>query len=315
MVGTFDLYIRRVLRQVHPDTGVTNDVIQQLNSVLTTLGKKLSARAGELAKSRGAQTVTARDVQTAVRSLLPGELSKHAVSEGVKAVTKFKVTTKGKLSARAGLQFPVARTATLMRENVCLDRLGASAAVYLAAVLEYLSAEMLELAGNAARDKKKHRITVRHLYLAVESDEELHGLMKLAGICLAGGGVVPDIDSRLLPAKKKALARGGTREEPAAHRWRPGTVALRDVRKQQKDSNCLIFGLLPTGRYVREASQELTDKPVRFSADGLTLFQHSLEQYLTKLVSKANKLALHAGRQRVTKADIQLARSVTDELV
>ncbi|EEQ97488.1 histone H2A.1, putative [Perkinsus marinus ATCC 50983] len=73
--------------------------------------------------------------------------------------------------------------------------------VYLAAVLEYLVAEILELAGNAARDHKKSRIIPRHIQLAVRNDEELNKF--LAGVTLASGGVLPNIHTTLLPKKSK----------------------------------------------------------------------------------------------------------------
>ena len=79
-------------------------------------------------------------------------------------------------SARAGLQFPVGRIHCFLREGRG-ERVGAGAPVYLAAVLEYLSAEILELAGNAARDNKKSTIIPRHLQLAVRNDEELYKLV------------------------------------------------------------------------------------------------------------------------------------------
>ena len=116
-------------------------------------------------------------------------------SSGKKAVTK---------SAKAGLQFPVGRVARYLKKGKFASRIGAGAPVYLAAVLEYLAAEVLELAGNAARDNKKTRIVPRHIQLAVRNDEELSKL--LAGVTIASGGVLPNIHSVLLGKKGKAAA-------------------------------------------------------------------------------------------------------------
>ena len=102
-------------------------------------------------------------------------------------------------SAKAGLQFPVGRIGRYLRQGKYATRMGAGAPVYLAAVLEYLCAEILELAGNAARDNKKSRIVPRHITLAVKNDEELNRL--LGGVTIAAGGVLPNIHAVLLPKK------------------------------------------------------------------------------------------------------------------
>ncbi|KIK68553.1 hypothetical protein GYMLUDRAFT_36004 [Collybiopsis luxurians FD-317 M1] len=102
-------------------------------------------------------------------------------------------------SAKAGLQFPVGRVHRLLKKGNYAQRVGAGAPVYLAAVLEYLAAEILELAGNAARDNKKQRIVPRHLQLAIRNDEELNKL--LGDVVISQGGVVPHIESQLLPSK------------------------------------------------------------------------------------------------------------------
>eukprot|EP00878_Enallax_costatus_P000986 GHUV01001118.1.p1 GENE.GHUV01001118.1~~GHUV01001118.1.p1 ORF type:complete len:142 (+),score=29.86 GHUV01001118.1:166-591(+) len=115
-------------------------------------------------------------------------------------------------SSKAGLQFPVGRLARYLRKGRYAERIGAGAPVYLAAVLEYLSAEVLELAGNAARDNKKNRIVPRHIQLAIRNDEELSKL--LGNVTIASGGVLPNIHTHLLPKSKggkggKAATGGG----------------------------------------------------------------------------------------------------------
>merc|ERR1711972_486267 len=122
---------------------------------------------------------------------------------------KSKVKSKSR-SNRAGLQFPVGRVHRLLRKGNYAKRVGAGAPVYLTAVMEYLAAEILELAGNAARDNKKTRIIPRHLQLAIRNDEELNKL--LAGVNIAQGGVLPNIQAVLLP-KKSASSKSGQSQE------------------------------------------------------------------------------------------------------
>eukprot|EP01090_Pellita_catalonica_P020487 TRINITY_DN7349_c0_g1_i1.p1 TRINITY_DN7349_c0_g1~~TRINITY_DN7349_c0_g1_i1.p1 ORF type:complete len:150 (-),score=23.85 TRINITY_DN7349_c0_g1_i1:45-452(-) len=105
-------------------------------------------------------------------------------------------------SVRAGLQFPVGRIHRHLKEGRYAARIGAGAPVYLAAVLEYLVAEILELAGNASRDNNRIRIIPRHIQLAVRNDEELNKLLQ--NVTIASGGVIPNIHSVLIPKKSKS---------------------------------------------------------------------------------------------------------------
>ncbi|RSH80247.1 histone H2A.Z [Apiotrichum porosum] len=122
--------------------------------------------------------------------------SKTTGGKGGKAKTSSETKVLTTRSSKAGLQFPVGRIHRFLRnKNANNIRVGAKAAVYVAAIMEYLTAEVLELAGNAAKDLRVKRITPRHLQLAIRGDEELDLLIRAT---IAGGGVLPHIHKSLV---------------------------------------------------------------------------------------------------------------------
>ncbi|TRY72717.1 hypothetical protein TCAL_01138 [Tigriopus californicus] len=86
---SYAIYIYKVLKQVHPDTGISSKAMSIMNSFVNDIFERIAGEASKLAHYNKRSTITSREVQTAVRLLLPGELAKHAVSEGTKAVTKY----------------------------------------------------------------------------------------------------------------------------------------------------------------------------------------------------------------------------------
>lgn len=213
---TFETYIRKILKQVHPHSGIDSDTMAQLDQIAKRIVHMITEEAKKIAIEREVVTISSKDIQTAVRIILPGELSKHAVTEGTKAVTKFNTSDKGNkenpksVKERAGLTMDPPRVETFIRgkdqtgKPTLGMKVGSGVSVYTAAVLEYLLAELLELGGNVSRDYDRVRINPRHLFMAVQGDEEVSVLFDKMGIVMTNVGVIPHIHRNLLPKKKKS---------------------------------------------------------------------------------------------------------------
>jgi histone H2A len=237
--GKFDIYISRVLKQVHPDCSISANTKSQVDYFLNLLAVKIIEQVVSMLSGR--KTVSSRDIQSAIRIILPGELAKHAISEGTKAVTKYVAgyglknttgrSTKKDRSAKAGLQFSVSRVENIIRDNTNA-RVGEGAPVYLAAVLEYITAELLELSGNAARDNRKTIIQPRYLMMAIENDEELKKLEQTINFDVLGGGVIPNIHAVLLrtPKEKKSKKSKTPKAKKSSTSRRKRTVSRRKKR-------------------------------------------------------------------------------------
>ncbi|XP_033969857.1 uncharacterized protein LOC117469537 [Trematomus bernacchii] len=205
---SYAIYVYKVMKQVHPDTGISSKAMGIMNCFVSDIFERIAGEASRLAHYNKRRTITSREIQTAVRLLLPGELAKHAVSEGTKAVTKYTRTT-------------MARTKQTARKST--------------------------------------------------------------------GGKAPRKQLATKAARKSAPATGGVKKP---HRYRPGTVALREIRRYQKSTELLIRKL-PFQRLVREIAQDFkTD--LRFQSSAVMALQESSEAYLVGLFEDTNLCAIHA---------------------
>lgn len=170
----FDLYIQRVFKQVNPNGKLKKAAREFINEIIDKFLKEMIPMIITLTEHKRTITISARDVQSVIRILFTRQLSKHAISEGVKAVTRYvsfinKDKKKTSYATKAGLIFPPTRVRKIMEDmapNYRTDiRIGETAPIYLTAVLEYLIAEILAVGGN--------NVTVDDIKKGIEKDDEL----------------------------------------------------------------------------------------------------------------------------------------------
>ncbi|XP_030075806.1 uncharacterized protein LOC115480962 [Microcaecilia unicolor] len=208
---SYAIYVYKVLKQVHPDTGISSKAMNIMNSFVNDIFERIAGEASRLAHYNKRSTITSREIQTAVRLLLPEELL-----------------------------------------------------------------------SNMARTKQTARKST--------------------------GGKAPRKQLATKAARKSAPATGGVKKP---HRYRPGTVALREIRRYQKSTELLIRKL-PFQRLVREIAQDFkTD--LRFQSSAVMALQEASEAYLVGLFEDTNLCAIHAKRVTIMPKDIQLARRIRGE--
>ncbi|KAI4979187.1 hypothetical protein ZWY2020_015940 [Hordeum vulgare] len=181
-------------------------------------------------------------------------------------------------SVKAGLQFPVGRIGRYLKKGRYAWRVGSGAPVYLVTVLEYLAAELPELAGNAAKDNKKTRIIPRHLLLAVRNDQELGRL--LAGVTIAHDGVIPNINPVLHPKKSPAAAEKEATKGCGSPIWRGSSELAATRAKDNKKT-----------RIIRHTARDPQRPGARRAARGVTIAQWRHPQHQLRAAPKKSPAA------------------------
>ena len=309
----FETYISKVLKQVSDKNGITSNSKQQLNSMVCIIAKEISSTVIRLTEIAKKKTLSDKEVSNAITILFSGDLATNSIREGVKSVEKSQNKKSNNQSSKgssrqdkAGIIFPPSIAEKFLRNfglsNVMVT---STAPVFLAAVLEYLVAEILDLSSKSANRNKRIRITIRDLQLSVSQDQELCELFNKLNISFLGGGVVPYIHSCLslkkTRKKKKVSDNLGTKKN---HRFRPGTVALREIKKYQKMSNCLTFAKFPFERFVRSVVHKHKEG-MKISKNVFVILQYYIEQSIVTFLKESNAVAIHSGRVKLMINDIE----------
>lgn len=307
--ANFSIYIMRLLKATNKNMSIGSKALHSMNSITISLAKAFSDSVNGYITNK---TITSQKIQDVVKFLLPDELAKHAISKACKSVSCYNASCQGSDTAkidhrkRANIVFPPGLAQKFIRKFGKLSvRVGVTAGVYLAAVLEYIITEVLSLASAEATKDKRVRIKPRHILLGVSNDADMNELLhtKLQ-VVIPEGGVVPNIHPNLL-VRNHAPRRHKKIEGVAhKHRFRPGTVALRNIRKQQKSASMQIQHAPFRRACMAIASQHTTKDKPRFGAEFLEILQEFVESRLVSWFEGANMLALHCGRQTVAVKDI-----------
>jgi histone H2A len=287
----FEIYISKVLKQISPQNGITLNAKQQLNSFLCILLKEISSMVSELTKISKKKTISVKEIKNALSIILFGELLNCCIREGDKACDSFSNETKGSRHVRANIIFPPSLIDKFLR-NGSLS-VASLAPVYLAAVLEFITFEILDISVKNCRERKHNRITVRDMELAVRNDIELDTLFRKYNIMFLGGGVVPFIHNSFKTSTK--------------------SIALKNIKKQQKISDSLVLAKSPFEKLVRHILKENSSEHSKIGKDVFTVLQYFIEQYIIDLLYNANYLTIHAGRIKLIPSDIQLYSSFMNQ--
>lgn len=322
----FETYIKRVQMKVHPDLQIIKTTLGQLSELAVILVKNFGRIALDAKNRQNKKTITPREIEYAVNVSLEKDLALHARVEGEKAVERYKTVAEtvdkpvdGKkkpqpLQVKAGLIVSVSRCVNYLREFN--SRIGVSAAIYMAAVIEFIMSEILELAGIVTKGNEAVKIKSRDVFFAIENDDELKSLASKLNIEFGEAGVLPKIRPELLPdegiKKKNAAARrkhGKDAPKEKVHKFLPGTVSLREIKKYQKGTELLMTKShfrRNIKSFLREYSTD--EENTSFSRGVWLSLQDFVELRLVKIFDESQERAIKAKRQAVTGKDIQKAQ-------
>ena len=327
----FETYIVKLLKQISDKKGITTNAKQQLNAILCTVARLISKTSADMTIFAKKKTMSDGDVLVAAKALFSGELMEKIVDDARESVIAYRSNPKGKKSEtvnrqdRAGIIFPPSIAEKFLRNfghsSIMVTN---TAPVCLAAILEIFTRDILSNAQEI--DSKKVRITVRDLELSVRGDQDSNAFFNRHRLTFLGGGCTPFIHDSLKvkKIKKKTSATVKNSGVKKPHRFRPGTVALREIRRYQKNSNRLVFAKFPFEKIFRQCIEKnISDKPtskgmvkefsMKISKEVFTVIQYFTEMRMAALLRDANFLAIHAGRVKLLPIDIRLADAMRSD--
>lgn len=323
---SFKVYIVRLLKIVHPGVRLTKSAAEAMDSILRVISDRIVDKSLVLTANDDKKTISDREVVTAVKIVFPEDFANSAVNFSAECLARYEKSEADRegqpvekaqtRESRCGLIFSVSAAEKYVRRFGQIGfHVSANTPVVLAAVLEYFTTRLLRETGNITRNSQKITINVRHLFLATANDPVLSFVNEL-GIVFLEAGVQPQVIQNKQHKRIHRVKNPGDPPVEKGHRWRPGTKTVMEIRRLQKSGDMLMQHA-PFNNLVREivSHYEQADQPVkiRLTADFCTTLQAFAENRLIDLMRRANRLAVHAGRETVYSRDVELVCELAGE--
>lgn len=320
----FETHISRLLGVMSADNGITLNAKQQLNSILCIICDIIACKSINLTEFAKKKTISEKEVSNAIKIVLAEFITLEMLEDCNEVIKAYNTQKKNANTVKntsrqekVGIIFPPSQMEKFLRRfDYTKIMLTMGAPILLAYVVERLTKEILGKAIITTNNNKRNRITIRDLELAVRNDHILNSIFIHNNLFFTGGGVVPFIHPSLLVKRirKKVVNRDEKKNEEKTdvkkHRFRPGTVAIREIRSLQKSSDCVTFAKIPFERCVRKIISEKCKLPIKISKDAFLVLQYFIEQKMISLLRQANFASIHAGRLKLIPADIEFILAI-----
>ena len=298
----FESHITKLLKSISPDINITRNAKQQLNKLFMNICEIITSKCEEMVYSSKRQTITIKNVLIAVSMMTKGNLKEELIKSARDAVSSYN-TCQDKYLARqdkASIIFPPSICEKFLRRlSYSKLMVTKSSPISLASILECLCTKILN---EGLKNISRQRITIRNIELGIRGDNDLDLFFNMNNLSFLGGGVVPFIHDLLTKKRKKK------EQVMKKKKIRPGTLSLKDIKKFQKTSNCLICAKRPFERKVRTIIKSFSN--IKISKDIFVPLQYYIEDYIVSLLRDSNTVALHSNRVKVTRDDIILINNL-----